>query len=132
MSAARKAGLEVTLLSVESSMEGGYRGGLSIAGTEPRPDCLFCASDSLAIGVLRAMREKSIKTPEDIELISIGNGDREMEEYASVPLSVIHLPMEDMAGACFKLAMDLLRQEISPPHSIRLPLAYHRRESCGE
>ncbi len=66
-----------------------------------------------------------------MEIISIGNGDRELEEYACVSLSVVHLPMEKMAAACLKLALDLLAGRVSPPCSIELPIVYRKRESCG-
>ncbi len=125
-------GLIVRLVESESSMKGGYLGGEQICALEPKPDCVFCTSDNLAIGAMKALGRGGIRIPEQMELISIGNGDRELEEYASTSLSVVQLPMEKMASACLHLAFDLLSGETEPPYSIELPIRYIARESCGD
>lgn len=127
---AQASGMTVFTLTSSNSMRCGYDAGLQFTGISPKPDCLFCLSDYLAIGVLRSFQETYIKIPGDIRVISIGNGDRELEEFARVKLSVIHLPMEDMAAACFKQALDLLDNRIRPPHSVILATPYIARESC--
>jgi LacI family transcriptional regulator len=128
---AQESGLSVQKVNQENSMRGGYDGGKLIAKMSPLPDCIFCLSDFMAIGSLRAFHQEKIAIPENLELISIGNGDRELEEYASISLSVVHLPMERMAEACLELTLALLARSIEPPHSIKLPIEYRCRESCG-
>jgi DNA-binding LacI/PurR family transcriptional regulator len=115
-------------------MAGGYVGAQKICDDflrEGRPDCIFCASDAIAIGALRAFHERGVRIPEDIELISVGNGDKEQEEYSCPSLSVVHIPMERMAGNCFDMLQDLLDHKIAPPYSIKLRSKYIARESCG-
>ena len=122
------------LLKYDNSMAGGYEGGSEICDNlakGKRLDCIFCASDAMAIGALRAFHERGVRIPEDIELISIGNGDKEQEEYSYPSLSVVHLPMERMARNCFDMLQDLLDHKIAPPYSIELPVEYIARESCG-
>ena len=116
---------------VDNSMAGGYEGALGLCDYKLLPDCLYCASDALALGALRAFHQKALKIPEQLELISIGNGDKEHEEYAWPSLSIVHLPMEKMAAACLDLLLKLLSGKVSPPFSIELPVEYIRRESCG-
>ena len=128
---AGKAGLSVEQLDQENSMAGGFLGGEEVCRLNPLPDCLFCVSDAMAIGALRALFKERISVPDQMEIISIGNGDRELEEYACVSLSVVPLPMEKMAAACLKLALDLLSGRVEPPCSIELPIIYQKRESCG-
>ena len=41
-----------------------------IAAQEKLPEAYFAASDSLAIGALKALQEADIRVPEDIQLIS--------------------------------------------------------------
>jgi len=129
---AEQAGITTQTILVENSMRGGYEGGNMISRMNPLPDSVFCVSDFLAIGALRAFSKANFKVPNDLELISIGNGDKELEEYASTSLSVVHLPMEKMAEACYKLTLDLMARRIQPPHSIELPVVYRIRESCGD
>lgn len=129
---AEKSGMIVQKIIRENSMRGGYEGGQAICGMDPLPDCVFCISDYMAIGAMRAFHQAKLALPTDLELISIGNGDRELEEYAITSLSVVHLPMEKMAQACLQLVMDLLAGTVDPPHSIELPVIYRPRESCGD
>lgn len=130
-SRAARHGISVNTVINANTMEGGYHGGLDIANANPLPDCVFCASDSLALGALRAFGKRGIRVPEDIKLISIGNGDREMEEYAYVSLSVVVLPMEAMARECLNLALGILKGTILEPKSVMLPVFFRARESTG-
>ena len=129
---AKQAGLSVQKIHQDNSMAGGYEGGKKVCAMDPRPDCIFCLSDFLAVGVLRAFYQAGIKVPEDIEIISVGNGERELEEFAFVSLSVVHLPMEKMAESCLSLTLDILSRKVEPPYSIKLPVVYRLRESCGD
>lgn len=126
---AEENGIAVECFVYPNTMRGGYLGGLEILRSTGRPDCLFCASDSLALGAMRALFQTGVAIPNDIEIISVGNGDREMEEYAMISLSVVPLPMETMAKECLQLVLDLLGGTISPPQSITLPVAFRARES---
>jgi DNA-binding LacI/PurR family transcriptional regulator len=116
----------------ENSMKGGYEGAKEIAAMNHQPDCLFCASDAIALGALKAFAQSGIRVPEDIEIISVGNGEREAEEYASTSLSVAYVPIEKMAELCFKTLLDVTDGKIEPPFSVDLPVEYIAWESCGE
>lgn len=126
-----QGGMSILTVDQDNSMHGGYVGAQKILSSAKEPDCLFCASDYMAIGALKAFGEAGVKIPEQMEIISIGNGDKEMEEFASVSLSVIILPMEKMAESCLELTLNLLEAKVEPPHSVELPLRYQSRESCG-
>lgn len=127
---ARANGMEARVIETESSMAGGFKAAEKFCALMPRPDCLFCASDSIAMGVLRYFHTHGISVPKDLELISIGNGDQEQAEYTTPSLSVIYLPMEDMAQACFKILLSLMKGELVAPYSVELPVTYIARESC--
>jgi len=131
VSKAVKNGMQVESIEVDNSMSGGFEGALSLLRRPSRPDCLFCASDAIAIGALRAMYKEGVRIPEDVEVISVGNGDKDLEEYAVVSLSVVHIPMEKMAYACFDLVMDTIDHRINLPKSVIMPVEYIPRESCG-
>ena len=112
-------------------MTGGYDAAKKILELPQLPDCLFCVSDAMALGALHAFWKAGIRIPEDMEIISVGNGDKEQEEYSCPSLSVVHLPMEKMAEACLQLLWDLSNNVIESPHSMELPIDYVQRESCG-
>ncbi len=127
---AQRNGMEARVIETENSMAGGFKAAAEFCAFTPRPDCLFCASDAIAMGVLRYFSTHGIAVPKDLELISIGNGDQEQAQYSIPSLSVIYLPMEDMAQACLKILLSMMKGDLSAPFSVELPVTYIARESC--
>ena len=129
--AAGQRGMEVRLLpECDNSLAGGFDGIIS----HPRElmvDGLFCGSDAIALGVLRALWEKGIRVPQDVRIVSIGNGDRDSEEYAIPSLSCVYLPMEAMASECLQLLLDVVSGKSAAPCRREIPVHYTARESCG-
>jgi LacI family transcriptional regulator len=114
----------------DNSLQGGYNA-LCSQYLKEIPDGLFCGSDNIALGALRALWEKGLTVPGDIRVVSIGNGDRDYEEYCIPKLSVVYLPMEKMASECLFLLLDVLDGKVNPPCSRELEVEYIPRESCG-
>jgi len=126
----KEHGMTVTKINETHNMLGGYNGGFAIGLMHSSLDCVFSLNDAMSIGVLRALDEQNIKIPKQLELISVGIDNPELTEYASVPLSTIHIPIEDMAKECLSL---LFQQLDNPkPQAIELQVKYIPRESCGE
>jgi DNA-binding LacI/PurR family transcriptional regulator len=127
-----KLGIHVIkTFTMDYTAEGGYRGGLGVAGLPRLPASLFCSSDALALGALRAFYKKDISIPRDIKIITTGNGDPDSEEFAYTSLSSVVFPIEDMAGACLSLLLDVINGKAAPPCSREIPTYYIPRESCG-
>lgn len=95
------------------------------------PEAIFCGSSMIAHGALRAFAEAGITDSALPRMIAVGNGAEEVDEFAIPSLSVVHLPMEEMARQCFQLALDLLDGKIITPESRMLPVEYLARETCG-
>lgn len=64
-------------------------------------------------------------------LIAVGNGPEESDAFSIPSLSVVYLPMEDMARECIQLVLGQLDGRIAAPESRLLPIEYVPRESCG-
>ena len=122
------------VLRQENSMRGGCEGALALCALpgDERPDCLFCASDALALGALRGFHQRGLCLPQALELIAVGNGEREAEEYAWPSLAVVSVPIEEMAVECFYLLRRLVRGEVRPPFSRPMEVRYLPGESCPE
>jgi len=125
-----QAGLTVRRIEVEHTMRGGYEASKQIAQMNPRPDCAFFMSDVLAFGALRGFRETNIRIPEDMQLISLGSYNSDMEEYVTPSLSVVRMPMEEMGAAALTKALHLITG-VAEERVTQLPLSYVPRESCG-
>lgn len=113
-------------------MKGGYDGAMQLCQLEQLPDCLFCASDAVAIGALKTFHEKNIHIPEQMEIISVGNGQPDMAEYCVPSLSIIKLPMKEMAGACLDKIFESINSFNYTVSSKTIPVQYIGRESCPE
>lgn len=130
---ASQAGMEPPVsVQVNDSMRGGYEGALKLCGIHPFPDCLFCTSDPIAIGALKAFYHNRIEVPKQIEIISVGNGNIEHQEFSVPSLSVIQLPMERMAAACLKIVYEKLTAYEPDINSHKFPVEYVARESCPD
>lgn len=91
-----------------AALEDGYRAGLAFFRDRPeeeRPTAVTCYNDLVAIGLMRALRELGLRVPEDVSVI--GYDDIDMAQYASVPLTTVHVPKTEMG----RRAAELLIQQ---------------------
>lgn len=75
------------------------------------PDGIFCFNDERAIGTLAALRDLSLKVPEDVMLI--GCDGIEETAYHSPSISTIQYPYDEMA----RLTWEFLRYRIEEPNA---------------
>ncbi len=71
------------------SMDSGYDKAKRMFSGRKRPDCLFCATDSIASGAMLYCRENGITIPDDLMVGAVG--DSRMGRVLYVPLSSVHL-----------------------------------------
>lgn len=83
-----------------------------LASGAPLPDAYFAASDSLAIGALRALQENGITVPEDIQIISFNDTSLARQVYP--PLTSITVYTEAMG----QTAMDILNKQVLMPREM--------------
>lgn len=130
--AAALRGVEIQpLYHCDNSLHGGYQAVSTEYTPQTMPNGFFCGSDNIALGVLRALWEKGVRVPHDVQVVAIGNGDKEYEEYAIPSLSVVSLPMEQMAAQCLLLLLEVIDGRVEQPCSRKLTVEYITRESCG-
>jgi DNA-binding LacI/PurR family transcriptional regulator len=86
------------------SAESGYRAGLRLA-REPGCTAVFAANDHMALGLLRALRERGRAVPEDVSVV--GFDDIPGAASFSPPLTTVH---QDFAEVGRLLVEGVLRQ----------------------
>ena len=123
--------MAVTTINETHDAQGGYNGGIALCKMNPMPDCVFCVSSIMILGALRAFEQQNIKIPGQVELITLGTENPELEEYASVAISSISVPIELMARECIRLLFLQLDGKLDDPCMVEVPATYHPRESCG-
>ncbi len=93
-----------------------------------RHTAIYCATDSLAIGVMQAADEAGIRIPEDISLIGFDNIS--FTELPRINLTTVDQPKEQMALAAVERIIAKIENPDSPPvHKILNPTLIER-SSC--
>jgi LacI family transcriptional regulator len=105
-----------------------YAAMLKLLDLAPPPTAVFAASDTMAIGALRAIRDRGMRVPEDVALI--GYDDLPLAAHATPPLTSVNQPVSDMGAHAVRLLVEQIRDE-EPGGSVRLPARLVVRESCG-
>ena len=86
------------------TLEGGYRSGLQLLDVSPRPTAVFCASDEMAVGLLRACRERGVRVPEELSIVGVD--DHEMSPY--LDLTTVRQPVFEQGVAAAQQIVDRL------------------------
>jgi LacI family transcriptional regulator len=94
-----------------------------------RPDAVFVASDTMAIGAIRALREKGLGVPDDVALVSFDG--LPASENAQPPLTTIRQPVSDTGASAVRMLNDLVTGAAQAPIVEIMPVDLVVRESCG-
>ena len=94
------------------------------------PDAVFCYSDLLAVGAIRAARQMGRRVPEDIAIIGCGN--LPISAYLEVPLSSIDQGTAELGEHASSLALELIESKAHPaPRTVLVPPRVVVRASTG-
>lgn len=94
-----------------------------------KPDAVFAASDVMAIGAIRAIREAGLNVPNDIAMV--GFDDLPISTASDVQLSTIRQPVIQFGIRAVELLIDLIENGIQPPRHIIMDTQLVIRDSCG-
>lgn len=94
------------MLEAEFGVAGGYEKAKELMGQFPDTDSVFCATDSIAAGVLRYFREQKIAVPQQVRVI--GFGDTELGNMVIPSISSIHFHYKTTGMEAAKLLMEIL------------------------
>jgi DNA-binding LacI/PurR family transcriptional regulator len=108
------------------SGEKGARHLLSLA--EP-PSAIMCANDSMAIGAIKAIREKGLTVPNDINVI--GFDDIPVASQVHPPLTTVAAPIKKIANLCVHMLINLIKGVDLDNKHIALPAQLAVRDSCS-
>ena len=89
--------------------EDGVRNTLELLAQKDRPDAIFAASDTMAVGALHVLQAGGHKIPTDISII--GFDDIAIARYASPALSTVRQPRYKMGSEGARKLSLLMRQE---------------------
>jgi len=98
---------------------------------ERRPDldAVFAASDLMALGAMRALREAGRRVPHDVAVV--GFDDSPAAASAEPPLSSVRWPLHEMAREMTRLLLLAIDDRSLPPRGVLLATHLVARASSG-
>jgi len=94
-----------------------------------KPDAVFAASDTMALGAMRAARDAGLRIPEDLAII--GFDDLPAASVSQPRLSTVRQPVQQFGIAAVQVLADLIANGSTPPRRIIMTTELIIRESCG-
>jgi LacI family transcriptional regulator len=94
-----------------------------------RPDAVFAASDIMAIGALRAIRDAGWRVPDDVALV--GFDDTPLAARTDPPLTVIRRSTRQLGQLAVELLLEIIDYPETAPQCVVLPTELVVRASCG-
>ncbi|GHJ57530.1 LacI family transcriptional regulator [Nocardioides sp. OK12] len=91
-------------LEGQFTLDGGVAAGRRLVELSPRPTAVFCASDEMAFGVLRAARDAGLRVPEDLSVVGVD--DHEMASFFD--LTTIRQPVVEQGRYAARQVLDLM------------------------
>ena len=121
--------IDYSMSEEEFSIESGFNMTYELIKNKKLPSAIFAASDPIAIGAMRALKQYNIKIPEDVSIIGFDN--IETTNYTDPPLTTVFAPTFDMGFMAARQLFDAFKHnENISPIKILLPCFLIERDSC--
>ena len=91
---------ETRIVAGTDGLEGGRQAARELLSSGFHPTSIICVNDFMAVGVLRELRDRSIRVPEDISVTGFDN--IRLAEFCSPALTTAHIPREQIGQIVFE------------------------------
>ncbi len=119
------------LISVEPTMEGAYRDmSAFLENNKKLPTAFFADNDTIAFGVMRALKEKGVNIPKDVSII--GFDDMPFCEITSPRLTTVKVFKQEMGSTAVKRLMSLMTEGSGPSQKIQINTELIVRDSVRD
>lgn len=111
--------------------QAGYEGMKTILSKGKRPTAVVAAYDSIAVGVMKCIREHGLRIPDDISVI--GMDDNREAAYLDVPMTSFTRYYEDLAEIVVGLLFEKIENKrVKGNKKIHVSAELIKRESTGK
>lgn len=131
MDALEKAGIPFDgerYVDTRFSLRGAYDTARGFFAVKPDTTAVFAMSDTVAMGVIRALQDVGRRVPGDVSVV--GYDGIEMGKYFIPRLSTVEQPINDIARESVSMLMGMIESGEEPRH-ITVPASLIERESVG-
>jgi LacI family transcriptional regulator len=94
-----------------------------------KPNAVFAASDTMAIGAIRAVQEAGLRVP--YEVAFVGFDDLPVAAQSEFKLTTIRQPIVQFGAKAVETLIDTIENGIKPPRHIIMDTELVIRNSCG-
>jgi LacI family transcriptional regulator len=94
-----------------------------------KPDAIFAASDTMAIGAIRALRNIGLDVPRDIAFV--GFDDLPVASLSDFKLTTVRQPIIQFGSKAVDILIDLIENGTKPIRHMIMDTELVVRESCG-
>lgn len=98
------------------SLEDAYHSARDFFSQKPDTTAVFAMSDTIAIGVIRALQDMGKSVPGDVSVV--GFDGIEMGNYFIPRLTTVEQPVDDIARESVKVLMEMLEDDAEPRHIV--------------
>jgi len=116
--------LQIDAVTTEQA---GYEAALILLNSDQSFDAIFCASDLIAVGAIKALRENNFQVPKDIAVV--GYDDIPLAEFTRPALTTAHQDTKKAGEVLVENLINLIQNQ--PAVGALLPASLIIRESCG-
>ena len=130
--ALREAGIafvDEMLATCEASVEEGLRHGGRFLDAANPPTAIFASNDLLAIGVMKAARERNVKIPDDLSVAGFDNTI--LAAFAEPPLTSVAQPIQEMGRQVVDLLVESMENDKKTKQRVVLMPELVIRRSTG-
>jgi LacI family transcriptional regulator len=113
-------------LSLDRSHEGtanfgdvqAYEEMKTILAGKRRPDAMFCASDTMAMGAITAIQEAGLRVPKDIAVVGVDDADAAL--HFRPALTTLKLPLRQVGEQGVDLLMEMMEKDPARPRQVHV------------
>ncbi|MCX5907042.1 MAG: LacI family DNA-binding transcriptional regulator [Deltaproteobacteria bacterium] len=111
---------ENLIVETKFSEVGGYKKMAEILAGDNHPTAVICAADVVAIGALSAMKERNLRVPEQISVVSFG--DIPLAGMLDTPLTSVRIPFIEIGQKACRLLIDWIKGESLAEKEVVFPV----------
>jgi LacI family transcriptional regulator, repressor for deo operon, udp, cdd, tsx, nupC, and nupG len=111
------------------SVKSGYETMLKLLALEAPPSAVFATNDEMAVGAIKAIKQKGLSVPKDISVI--GFDDIPLCELIETELTTIVQPQYDMGYQAMRMMLSIINKGNLTRKQIVLPHRLMVRKTCG-
>lgn len=101
-----------------------------ILGVPNPPTAVYCAADTMALGVIDAATNRGLRVPDDLAVVGHAD-DIPFIEHHRTPLTTVRQPRQHLAELSARMLLDLIEGRTPKESYIELPGELIVRNSCG-